>query len=79
MIVSKSTYYTDIINEYSSDQRVLFKTVGKLLQKSTNKRYRPSSGDTALANSFTDFFTSKVDRIHHGLVKRKNTRWVFPS
>ena len=44
----KSTYYTDIINEHSSDQRILFKTVGKLLQKSTNKRYPPSSGDTAL-------------------------------
>ena len=67
----KSTYYTDTINEYSSDQRILFKTVGKLLQKSTNKRYPPSSNDTALANSFADFFTSKIDRIHHGLVERK--------
>ena len=67
----KSTYYTDTINEYSSDQRILFKTVGKLLQKSTNKRYPPSSDDTAVANSFADFFTSKIDRIHHGLVERK--------
>ena len=67
----KSTYYTDIINEHSSDQRILFKTVGKLLQKSTNKRYPPSSDDTALANSFADFFTSKIDKIHHGLVERK--------
>ena len=66
-----SIYYTDIINEHSSDQRILFKTVGKLLQKSTNKRYPPSSGDTTLANSFADFFTSKIDKIHHGLVKRK--------
>ena len=67
----KSTYYTDIINEHSSDQRILFKTVGKLLQKSTNKRYPPSSDDTALAHSFSDFFTSKIDKIHHGLVERK--------
>ena len=67
----KSTYYTDTITEYSSDQRILFKTVGKLLQKSTNKRYPHSSDDTALANSFADFFTSKIDRIHHGLVERK--------
>ena len=67
----KSTYYTDIINEHSSDQRILFKTVGKLLQKSTNKRYPPSSDDTALANSFADFFTSKIDKIHHGPVERK--------
>ena len=64
----KSTYYTDIINEHSSDQRILFKTVGKLLQKSTNKRYPPSS---ALANLFADIFTSKINKIHQGLVDRK--------
>ena len=32
----KSSYYTDVINEHSSDQKMFFKTVGKLLQKSTN-------------------------------------------
>ena len=66
-----SSYYTDIINEHSSDQKTSFKTVGKLLQKSANKRYPPSSDDTALANSFADFLNSKIDKIHHGLVERK--------
>ena len=61
----KSAYYTDIVNEYSSDQRILFKTVGKLLQKSTSERYPRSSDDTAPANSFADFFTSKIDKIHY--------------
>ena len=65
----KSTYYTDIINEHSSDQRILFKTVGKLLQKSTSKRYPRSSDDTAPANSFADFFTSKIDKIHYFLTE----------
>ena len=37
----------------------------------TSVRYPPSSDDTPLANSFADFFTSKIDRIHHGLVERK--------
>ena len=67
----KSTYYTDIINEHSSDQRILFKTVGKLLQKSTNKHYPPSSDDTVLVNWLADFFTSKIDITHQGLVERK--------
>ena len=67
----KSSYYTDMINEHSSDQKILLKTVGKLLQKSTYKSYPPSSDDTALANSLADFFLSKIDRIHHGLVERK--------
>ena len=41
------------------------------MQKSTNKRYPPSSDDTALANLFADFFTGKINKIHQGLVDRK--------
>ena len=67
----KSTYYNDIINDHSSDQKILFKTVSKILQKTPDKRYPPSPDSTALANSFADFFTSKIDKIHHGLVERK--------
>ena len=59
------------MHEHSSDQRISFKTVRKLLQKSTNKRYPRPSDDTALANSFADFFTIKIDKIHQGLVERK--------
>ena len=36
-----------------------------------DKRYPPSSDSTALANSFADFFTSKIDKIHHVLVERR--------
>ncbi|CAH3184201.1 unnamed protein product, partial [Porites lobata] len=35
----KSTYYTSIITEHPSDQRVLFRTVNKLMQKSYETRY----------------------------------------
>ena len=35
----KSEYYTNIINQHSSDQKVLFNTVNKLLQKSSVRRY----------------------------------------
>ena len=41
----------------------------QLLQKSNKKRYPLSSDDTALANSFADFFTSKIDKM--GLLKGK--------
>ena len=41
------------------------------MQKSTKKCYPRSSEDTAPANSFADFFTGKIDKIHHGLVERK--------
>ena len=64
----KSAHYTSIINEHSSDQRILFATVNKLLQKPSEKRYPPSVDNTALANSFADFFINKVDKIHSKLV-----------
>ena len=43
----------------------------QLLQESNNKRYPLSSDVTTLASSFADFFTSKIDKIHNGLVERK--------
>ena len=66
----KSTYYTLLINEHSSDQRLLFRTVNKLLQKSHETRYPPSLSNALLADSFADFFTAKVEKIHTALVAR---------
>ena len=66
----KSAHYTSIINEHSSDQRILFATVNKLLQKPSEKCYPPSVDNTALANSFADFFINKIDIIHSKLVQR---------
>ena len=66
----KSAHYTSIINEHSSDQRILFATVNKLLQKPSEKRYPPSVDNSALANSFADFFINKIDKIHSKLVQR---------
>ena len=66
----KSAHYTSIINEHSSDQRILFATVNKLLQKPSEKCYPPSFDNTALANLFADFFINKIDKIHSKLVQR---------
>ena len=66
----KSAHYTSIINEQSSDQRILFATVNKLLQKPSEKRCPPSVDNTAMANSFADFSINKLDKIHSKLVQR---------
>ena len=66
----KSTYYTSLINEHSSDQRVLFRTVNKLMQKSHQTWCPPSLSNALLADSFADFFTAKVEMIHTALVAR---------
>ena len=67
----KSTYYTSIIKyEHFSHQRVLFRTVNKLMQKSHETRYPPSLTNVLLADSFADFFTAKVEKINTALVAR---------
>ena len=66
----KSAHYTSIINEHSSDQRILFATVNKLLQKPSEECYPPSVDNTALANSFAYFFINKIDKIHSKVVQR---------
>ena len=69
----KSSYYTTIINENSTDQRVLFNTVSKLLQKQSTARF-PSSCSDALDNSFADYFIDKIDRIHATLIEKNSAQ-----
>ena len=69
----KSTYYnTALINEHFSDQRVLFRTVNKLMQKSHETRYPPSLSNALLADSFADFLTAKVEKIHTALARNRD-------
>ncbi|CAB3986429.1 Hypothetical predicted protein [Paramuricea clavata] len=60
---SKSAYSTDLINNGSSDQKTLFKTVSNLLHTNTIIRYPSSPDPMSLANSFSDFFTQKIVKI----------------
>lgn len=58
------------LNDHSSDQGLLFRTVNKLLQKFHETRYPLSPSNTLLADSFADFFTAKVEKIHTTLVAK---------
>ena len=69
----KTTYYKEMIRENSGNQKVLFDTVNKLLQKSCVKCYPPSSDACSLANAFADFFAQKIDRIHADLHEKQRT------
>ena len=66
----KSSYYTTIIKDHSSNQKVLFKTVDKLLRKPKEKCFPSSNDDVSLANSFADYFISKIDIIYSALVEK---------
>ena len=49
---------------------MLFRTVNKLLQKPHETRYPHSLSNALLADSFADFFTAKIEKIHTALVAR---------
>ena len=70
----KSEHYSSIIKETSGNQKVLFKTVQKLLQKPTVNFYPPSENYCMLADELATFnyITAKIDTLHNDLhVKKK--------
>ena len=67
----KTTYYREIISENSGNQKFLFNTVKKLLQKSCVKRYPPSSDACSVADAFADFSAQKIEKIHADLHEKR--------
>ena len=67
----KSEHYSSIIKENFGNQKVLSKTVQKLLQKPTVNYYPPSENDRMLADDFAIFFTTKIDTLHNDLLVKK--------
>jgi len=68
---AKEQYYSSMIQENAHDSKLLFRTVDKLLQKNTERLYPTANNDEDLANSFADFFGTKVDKIRQDLICRK--------
>ena len=60
---SKMKFYSDVINENSNNQRVLFSCFGKMLNTSAAKKLPTHDCPRILANMFADYFGSKVQRI----------------
>ena len=60
-----------IVKENFVNQKVLFKSVQKLLQKSTANYYLPSENNRMLADEFATFFTAKIDTLHNDLLVKK--------
>ena len=54
-------YYSSVIKENSGNQKVLIKTVQKLLQKPIVNCYPPSDSDRMRADEFATFFATNID------------------
>ena len=64
---ARRDYYTDFINENSTDQRRLFNAVNSLLSERNVKALPPYTCPTSLANDFGEFFYRKIVNIRVGL------------
>ena len=69
---AKEHYYSTIIRDNANDQRVLFQTVAKLLEKNSDRRYPSANSDSELANAFSDYFFTKIDGVRQEVLGKKN-------
>ena len=68
---AKSSYHTTVISDFLGDQRMLFKTVNKLLPKQKVQQHPSCFPDsTSLADASNNFFISKIDKIHIAFTER---------
>ena len=70
---AKRDYYTDFINENSTDQRRLFNAVNRLLGGRSDELYPPHSSSASLANDFGQFFVRKITSIRAELDASETT------
>ena len=69
----KSEYYSSVIKENSGNQKVLIKTVQKLLQKPIFNCYPPSDNGRMRADEFATFFATNIDTLHNDLLVKKSS------
>ena len=67
----KEQHYSTVIQDNAHDSKLLFRTVDKLLQRNTDKRYPSANSDQKLTNAFADFFSAKIVQIRDELQVRK--------
>ena len=63
MELARREYYTNFINDNSSDQRKLFKAVSTLLSGGSEEQYPPHVDPVCLADDFGKFFVRKINNI----------------
>ena len=64
---AQSSYYSSIICDNRSNQKILFNTVDKLLHRRPEKRYPTAFSTVKLASNFAEFFHNKIVAIQEAL------------
>ncbi|CAB4009208.1 Hypothetical predicted protein [Paramuricea clavata] len=68
---AREEYYSTIIRDNAHDQKVLFQTVEKLLQKSSVRRYPLANSGRKFADAFADSFLAKIYGVRQDVLARK--------
>ena len=63
---SRKEFYSGVISDNESNQRILFSTFDKLIHKNAPPLYPSSFSSANLANSFSDLFVNKIKNIQDG-------------
>ena len=71
LYMAKEQHYSTVIQDNTHDSKLLFRTVDKLLQRNTDKRYPSANSDLELANAFANFFSPKIMSIRDELLVRR--------
>ncbi len=70
---ARCQYYNNIIKENSGDQKVLYKTVNKLLHRKAETPLPSHTSLEELAERFADFFSDKIMKIREKLLPQRGT------
>ena len=63
----KISFYRNNINNSPNTSKALYRTVNKLIGKDIQQVFPPAESDTALANEFGEYYSSKVKNIRHNI------------
>ena len=73
---SKQADYCGKIKDSLHNLKFLFSTINKLLQMNSDRLYPSSTDDSALANTFADFFAVKISKIRTSIQGAKSNLGV---
>ena len=65
---AKEIYFSSVVDDNKSDQRILFTSIDTLLYRKPVSRYPSSTSDEVLANRFNSFFLEKINTIRSGII-----------
>jgi len=69
----KKQYFSNLVSSVSDNPKCLWKTVNNLLHRKSSSPLPTSTPGSSLADSFANFFTGKISKLHISLTSNTST------